>query len=138
MATLTGQKISNSYKDLLQISNSNSGIDTTKRAVSDGEGTNSPLQLSESIVNIDGTFQLNGATLTASASALNNITDLSGITGLVAVSGGSAYGRTLSGTAPVSISNNDGTEGNPTISLKESGITSATYGPSSKLNISQY
>ena len=35
MATLTGQKISNSYKDLLQVSNSNSGIDTTKRDVSD-------------------------------------------------------------------------------------------------------
>ena len=58
MATLTGQKISNSYKDLLQVSNDNSGIDTTKRSVSDGEGTNSPLQLSDSIVNIDGTFQL--------------------------------------------------------------------------------
>ena len=120
MATLTGQKISNSYKDLLQVSNSNSGIDTTKRTVSDGEGTNSPLQLSDSIVNIDGTFQLNGSTLTANASALNNITDLTGITGLVAVSGGTAYGRTLSGTAPVSISNNNGTGGNPTISFKES------------------
>ena len=138
MATLTGQKISNSYKDLLQVSNSNSGIDTTKRDVSDGEGTSSPLQLSDSIVNINGTFQLNDVTLTSNASALNNITDLTGITGLVAVSGGTAYGRTLSGTAPVSISNKNGTEGNPTISLKESGITSATYGPSSKLNISKY
>ena len=69
MATLTGQKISNSYKDLLQVSNDNSGIDTTKRAVSDGEGTASPLQLSDSIVNIDGTFQLSGVTLTSNASA---------------------------------------------------------------------
>ena len=109
MATLTGQKISNSYKDLLQVSNSNSGIDTTKRDVSDGEGTSSPLQLSDSIVNINGTFQLNDVTLTSNASALNNITDLTGITGLVAVSGGTAYGRTLGGTAPISVSDNNGT-----------------------------
>ena len=39
MATLTGQRIKDSYKDLLQVSNSNSGIDSTLRAVSDGEAT---------------------------------------------------------------------------------------------------
>ena len=33
MATLTGQRIKDSYKDLLQVSNSNSGIDSTLRAV---------------------------------------------------------------------------------------------------------
>ena len=58
MASLTGKQIANTYKDLLQVSNSNSGIDTTLRSVSDGGGTASPLQLSNAAVNIDGTFQL--------------------------------------------------------------------------------
>ena len=46
MATLTGQTVKGSYKDLLQVSNSNSGIDATARAVSDGEATASLLYLS--------------------------------------------------------------------------------------------
>ena len=52
MATLTGQSIANSYKDLLQVSNSNSGIDSTGRIVSDGEGTSSTLYLSSSYVGV--------------------------------------------------------------------------------------
>ncbi len=52
MASLTGQSIASSYKDLLQVSNSNSGIDTTARIVSDGEGTDSNLYLSTTRVGI--------------------------------------------------------------------------------------
>jgi len=48
MGQLTGQKIKDSYKDLLQIGNSNAGIDGTARNVEDGEGTSSPLMLSSS------------------------------------------------------------------------------------------
>jgi|6_EtaG_2_1085325.scaffolds.fasta_scaffold16587_2 hypothetical protein len=46
MATLEGQTIAGSYKDLLQVSNSNSGVDATARAVSDGEGTATLLYVS--------------------------------------------------------------------------------------------
>ena len=46
MATLTGQTIANTYKDLLQVSNSNSGVDSTLRVVSDGEATDTVLYLS--------------------------------------------------------------------------------------------
>ena len=46
MATLTDKKISNTYKDLLQVSNSNSGVDATSRYISDGEGTDSVLSIS--------------------------------------------------------------------------------------------
>ena len=41
MATLTGQRVKDSYKDLLQVSNSNSGITSTLTAVQDGEGNSS-------------------------------------------------------------------------------------------------
>lgn len=52
MATLEGRSVASSYKDLLQVSNSNSGIDSTSRLVSDGEGTNSILYLSTGRVGI--------------------------------------------------------------------------------------
>ena len=52
MAALTGNSIASTYKDLLQVSNSNSGIDGTGRTVSDGEGTSSILYLSSSYVGV--------------------------------------------------------------------------------------
>ena len=52
MAALTGNSIASTYKDLLQVSNSNSGIDGTGRIVSDGEGTSSILYLSSSYVGV--------------------------------------------------------------------------------------
>jgi len=75
MATLTGKKPSETYKDLLQISNSNTGIDTTERLVEDGEGTSSILKLSTTSVDIDNsssnTFKLAGVTVTATATEIN-------------------------------------------------------------------
>ena len=52
MATLENRSVSETYKDLLQVSNSNSGIDTTARVVSDGEGTDSILYLSTGKVGV--------------------------------------------------------------------------------------
>ena len=60
MATLTGKLISNTYKDLLQVSNGNSGIDTTLRPISDGEGTDSALQISNSEVLTTGKLTVQG------------------------------------------------------------------------------
>ena len=128
MATLTGQGIANSYKDLLQVSNSNSGVDGTLRTIQDGEGTNSALQLSNSTVNVNGTLQVGGVALTATISALNAAADITGATGMVAVSGGTAYGRTLTAGLGMTVGNGDGTEGNPTFAITSSGVTSSTYG----------
>ena len=117
MATLTGKQIANSYKQLLQIGSDNTGITTSLQTVEDGNGDSSALQLSNNIVNINGTFQLNGSTLIAKASALNAITDLTGITGLVAMNSGSALGRTLTAGTGITIGNANGTAGNPTIAV---------------------
>jgi len=46
MATLTGKTPAQTYKDLMQVSNNNAGIDSTLRPVEDGEATQSALQLS--------------------------------------------------------------------------------------------
>ena len=54
MATLNGKKVSESYKDLLQVSNSNSGVDATLRTVEDGEGTSAGIQLSATDTSFNG------------------------------------------------------------------------------------
>lgn len=75
MTTLTGKLISNSYKDLLQVSNSNSGVDSTVRFVSDGEGTNSALKISNSEVETTGKLTV-GANLSASGNITANAATL--------------------------------------------------------------
>jgi hypothetical protein len=45
--SLTGKTKASSYKDILQMNNSNSGVDTAVRTVVDGEGTSSALRLSD-------------------------------------------------------------------------------------------
>tara|TARA_R110000737_G_scaffold109266_1_gene142189 strand:- start:49 stop:1611 length:1563 start_codon:yes stop_codon:yes gene_type:complete len=71
MATLTGKLISNTYKDLLQVSNGNDGVDSTVRFVSDGEGTNSALKISNSEVETTGKLTV-GANLSASGKIIGN------------------------------------------------------------------
>ena len=135
MSTFTGRTIANTYKGLLNIDNDNSGIDTTVRTVQDGEGTASPLQLSNSILNVNGAFQIGGVQLTANVSSLNALVDITAATGIIAVAGGNAYGRTLTGGAGVSITNANGASGNPTIALNTTGVSAATYGPVSLITV---
>jgi len=49
---LTGKTIASSYKDLLIINNTNSGVDSTTRNVEDGEGTASALNISDDVVTV--------------------------------------------------------------------------------------
>lgn len=53
MASLQGRTHDSTYKDLLQVSNSNSGVDGTLRTVEDGEGTASALKISSTSVSIN-------------------------------------------------------------------------------------
>ena len=133
MSTLSGRTIANTYKDLLKIENSGEGVDATLRNIQDGSGNNTGLEISNQAVNVSGTFKLNGVTLSATASALNAITDLTAVVGLVAVSGTDLFGRTLAAGTGVTITNANGTEGNPTVALNPSGANAGTYGPVSNI-----
>ena len=53
MAALTTKTPKDTYKDLLQVSNSNSGVDGTLRSVEDGEGTSSALKISTGDISVD-------------------------------------------------------------------------------------
>ena len=60
MATLQGRAIKDTFKDLLQVSNGNNGVDGTIRSVEDGEGTTSALAVSSSAVRINGDLDVTG------------------------------------------------------------------------------
>ena len=47
--SLTGKTKASSYKDILQMNNSNSGVDTNTRIVVDGEGTESVIAISDDV-----------------------------------------------------------------------------------------
>jgi len=60
MAALTGKAPKDTYKDLLQVSNTNAGVDATLRAVSDGEGTDSALSVSTVAARVTGALDVVG------------------------------------------------------------------------------
>jgi hypothetical protein len=64
MASLNTKYIDAYYPDLLQVSNTGTGLDATLRDVESGSGTASALQVSTTTVNINGTFQVAGYTMT--------------------------------------------------------------------------
>jgi len=93
MASLTGTQIANTYKQLLQVGTGNVGLTSSLQTVQDGDANNSPLQLSNSTVNINGVFLLNGSALTATFSKLT------GGTGIILTENGtSASTVAVSGT----------------------------------------
>lgn len=73
MATLSGRHPKDTYKDLLQVSNANAGVDATLRTVEDGEGTSSALQLSTTGAKIVGALEVTGA-LTGTVTATGSTT----------------------------------------------------------------
>ena len=54
MSSLFGKSVASTYKDLLQISNNNIGVDDTIRYIEDGEGTPSALGISSNMIGISG------------------------------------------------------------------------------------
>ena len=66
MSTLENKKISESYKDILQVSNTNTGVDGTMRYIEDGEGTATGIGVSTDSINLSasptGTITIDGDT----------------------------------------------------------------------------
>ena len=99
MAALTGKKPKNTYKDLLQVSNSNAGIDGTLRFVSDGEGTDSTLKLSTASVSTTSKIVVGGDTAASDAAAIG----YTSAEGLIITGQGSTSDITVKNDADASV-----------------------------------
>ena len=131
MPDLTGQEISNSYKRLLQVKTSaNEGITTTLRTIQSGDNADSPLQLNNSTLNVNGTFAIGGVNLTATVSSLNAIADITGSQGYVVVSGTNVYKRTFSAGNGIALANPDGVASNTGIALTSTISNIQSFGAS--------
>ena len=64
MSTLFGNNISQTYQGLLKLTDSTSGLTSTLQTVESGDGTDSPLQISQTQVNISGSLTINGNPVT--------------------------------------------------------------------------
>jgi hypothetical protein len=118
MPDLTGTQISNTYKRLMQVNvSANSGITTDLQTIQSGDNSNTPLQLSNSTLNVNGTFAIGGVNLTATVSSINAISDISGGVGYIVVSGTNIYNRTFSAGPNITITNANGVASNTGIAL---------------------
>jgi hypothetical protein len=137
MSTLTGQLIANSYRQLLQTGNNNVGLGGGNVVtVQDGNGVTSPLQLSQTKINLGGIVEIGGVQLNATAAQLNTAAaGAASVTGMVAESGGSKYGRTLVGSSGITITNASGLSGNPTFALENTSVAAGAYGPMSNITV---
>ena len=131
MPDLTGQEISNSYKRLMQVKTSaNEGITSTLRTIQSGDNADSPLQLNNSTLNVNGTFAIGGVNLTATVSSLNATADISGGEGYVVVSGTNIYKRSFSAGNGINITSNDGVASNTGIALTSTISNVQSFGAS--------
>ena len=67
MGQLTNQYVSQSYQGLLKMTDSTQGVTGTLQTVQTGDGTNTPLQISQTQINISGSLTINGSPITGSA-----------------------------------------------------------------------
>ena len=86
MASLTGQNITDTYKDILTVSGTtrNEGLETTVKQVFDGDGIGSPLWMGTNSLqitggmSITGTFNLSNKTQAPSRPAVGDIAVING------------------------------------------------------------
>lgn len=70
MGQLTNQFVSQSYQGILNLANANTGFTANLQTITDGLGGSSPLQMSQTQVNISGTFTVNGAPVSVDTGSL--------------------------------------------------------------------
>ena len=83
MGQLTNQFVSQSYQGLLNLANANTGLTTNLQTVTDGLGGSSPLQISQTQVNISGAFTVNGAPVSVDTGSLVTKTEFNSYTSSV-------------------------------------------------------
>ena len=81
-------------------------------------------------------FNINGVTLTTNVSGLNAAAaGNSLVTGIVAEDGSTKFGRTLTASTGVTITNATDESGNPTFALADTSVSAGEYGPMNTITV---
>ena len=107
---LTGRTISSTYKDLLQVSNSNAGVDSTSRSVQDGGGDVSAMELSTTGVKSTGTLDVTGNTTLGGDLTLGSTTTVDAIRDEDTMSSDSATSLATQQSIKAYVDTQDGTK----------------------------
>ena len=105
MGQLTNQYVSSSFQGLLKMTDSTTGLTSTLQTIQGGDGSNSPLQMSLTEVNISGSFYINNVPIT------NGTNGTSGTSGAAGSSGSSGTSGASGSSGSTGSSGSDGTSG---------------------------
>jgi hypothetical protein len=111
MGQLNNLYVSSSFQGLMKLTNSATGLTSTLQTIQAGDGSNSPLQMSLTSVNISGSFTVNNFPITGSTSGTAGTSGSSGTSGTSGSAGTSGTSGS-SGSSGTSGSNgSSGTSG---------------------------
>lgn len=163
MGQLTNLYVSQSYQGLLKMTNSATGVTTSLQTVQTGDGADTPLQISQTQVNISGSLTVNGGPISVDTGSLVTTSSFNAYTGsndarvnsLIAATGsyvtetesGSFVTSVTGSSATVTVTKGNGTTNQFTINNVQSSsfatnstsasfaqnALSASYAPSSAL-----
>ena len=81
MAALNNLYVSSSFQGLMKLTNSATGLTNSLQTIQAGDGSNSPLQMSLTQVNISGSLTVNGSSVTAGTSGTSGSNGTDGSSG---------------------------------------------------------
>jgi hypothetical protein len=111
MGALNNLYVSSSFQGLLKMTNSATGLTNTLQTIEAGDGSDSPLQMSLTQVNISGSFTINNLPFSGSTSGTAGTSGTSGTSGSSGSAGTSGTSGSSGSTGTSGTSGSSGTSG---------------------------
>jgi hypothetical protein len=111
MGQLNNLYVSSSFQGLLKMTDSTSGLTSTLQTIQAGDGSNSPLQMSLTQVNISGSFFINNVPITNGTNGTSGTSGSSGSDGTDGTSGTSGSNGSDGSSGTSGSNGSDGTSG---------------------------
>jgi hypothetical protein len=111
MSTLFGNNISQTYQGLIKLANSTTGVTSTTQSFQDGLGNNIPIQVSDTQVNISGSFFINNVPITNGTNGTSGTSGINGTNGSSGTSGSSGASGSSGSTGSSGSDGSSGTSG---------------------------
>jgi len=111
LGSLNNLYVSSSFQGLMKLTNSATGLTNSLQTIQAGDGSNSPLQMSLTQVNISGSFFINNVPITNGTNGTSGTSGVNGSSGTSGSSGGSGSNGTDGSSGTSGSNGSDGTSG---------------------------